>query len=78
MSGARAQVEAKLVRFRGVSVAAEDTQLKEDSKCDAAQQALVAAEEARWKVKEENGRLTNERLSLLMELGATKDDFVAF
>ena len=28
--------------------------------------------------KEENGRLTDERLSLLMELGATKDDFVAF
>ena len=34
-------------------------------------------EEARWKAEEENGRLTDERLSLLMELGATKDDFTA-
>ena len=29
-------------------------------------------------MEEENGRLTDERLSLLMELGATKDDFPAF
>ena len=34
--------------------------------------------EARRKAKEDNGRLTNERLSLLMELRATKDDFEAF
>ena len=39
---------------------------------------MVAANEARRKVDEENGHLTDERLSLLMELGATKDDFVAF
>ena len=29
-------------------------------------------------MEEKNGRLTDERLSLLMELGATKDEFVAF
>ena len=29
-------------------------------------------------MEEENGRLTDKRLSLVMELGATKDDFVAF
>ena len=34
--------------------------------------------EARRKAEEDNGRLTNERMSLLMELGATKDDFTAF
>ena len=39
---------------------------------------MVAAEEALRKAEEENGRLTDERLSLLMELGATNDDFVAF
>ena len=30
------------------------------------------------KVEEENGPLTNERLSLLIELGAIKEDFTAF
>ena len=39
---------------------------------------MVAAEEARRKTEEENGRLIDEQLSLLMELGATKDDFTAF
>ena len=49
-----------------------------DSEHDAAQQALVVAKEARLKAKEDNGHLTDERLSLLMELWATKDDFSAF
>ena len=39
---------------------------------------MVTAEEARRKAEEENGHLTDERLSLLVELGATKDDFEAF
>ena len=39
---------------------------------------MVVAEEALRKAEEENGRLTDERLSLLMELGATKDEFAAF
>ena len=38
----------------------------------------MAAKESCHRVEEENGCLTDERLSLLMELGATKDDFVAF
>ena len=38
----------------------------------------MAAKEACRKAEEESGRLTDERLSLLMELGATKDDFAAF
>ena len=49
-----------------------------DFERDAAQQALVAADEARRKAEEENSRLTDERLSLLVELGATKDDFTVF
>ena len=68
----------ELACVRQVSAATEDARLKADSKRDAAQQALVAAEEACRKAEEENGRLTDERLSLLMELGATKDDFAAF
>ena len=35
-------------------------------------------DEERRKAEEENGRLTDERLSLLMELGATKDEFSDF
>ena len=38
----------------------------------------MATEEACRRVEEENGRLTDERLSLLVELGTTKDDFAAF
>ena len=38
----------------------------------------MATKEACWRVEEENGRLTDERLSLLVELGTTKDDFAAF
>ena len=34
--------------------------------------------EARRKAEEENGRLTDEKLSLLVELGATKGDFATF
>ena len=36
------------------------------------------AGEACTKAEEENSRLTNERLALIMELGTIKDDFVAF
>ena len=52
--------------------------MKTDSERDAAQQALVAVKKGCRKVDEENGRLTDERLSLLMELEATRDDFAAF
>ena len=38
----------------------------------------MAAKEARRRAEEESGRLTDERLSLLMELGVIKDDFAAF
>ena len=78
MRGARAQVATELARVRHVSAATKDARLKADSERDAAQQTLVVAEEARRKVEEENGHLTDEQLSLLMELGATKDDFTAF
>ena len=38
----------------------------------------MAAKEAYRRVEEENSRLTDERLSLLVELGTTKDDFAVF
>ena len=78
MNGARAQVEVELARVRDVLVAAENARLKADSERDAAQQALVIAEEARRKANEEDSRLIDERLSLLMELEVTRDDFATF
>ena len=38
----------------------------------------MATKEACRRVEEENGHLTDERLSLLVELGITKDDFADF
>ena len=78
MCRARTQVESEHAYIRHILVATKDAHLKTDSEHDAAQQALVVTEEACRKADEENGRLTDERLSLLMELEATKDDFTAF
>ena len=39
---------------------------------------MAAAKEACRKAEEENGGLTDEQLSMLMELGAIKEDFAAF
>ena len=38
----------------------------------------MATKEACRRVEEENGHLTDERLSLLVELGTAKDDFASF
>ena len=42
------------------------------------QEALVVAGEACKKSEEENGHLAYEKLALVIELGALKDDFAAF
>ena len=39
---------------------------------------MALAGEACRKAKEESGRLTDERLALIMELGTIKDEFTAF
>ena len=39
---------------------------------------MAAAREACWKAEEETCRLTDERLSLIMELRAGKEELVAF
>ena len=41
------------------------------------QNALAMAEEARWKADDEVSRLTDERVSLLLELGTCKDEISA-
>ena len=72
------QVELELSWVQSALTTSEGSRLKSESELVSVQQALVAAKEACRRVEEENGRLTNERLSLLVELGATKDDFAAF
>ena len=52
--------------------------VKAELELDSIRQALAAAKETYRKVDEENDRLTDERLSLVMELRATKEDFAAF
>ena len=75
---ARAQVELELSRVQSALTTSEGGRLQAGSKLGSVQQALVAAKEACQRVEEENGRLSDERLSLLVELGATKDDIVDF
>ena len=49
-----------------------------ESELDVAQRALAACGEACQTAEEEVGRLTNERVSLLVKLGASKDELSAF
>ena len=56
----------------------EGVQLKAETELDSVQQALVAARGACQKAEEEICRLTDERLSLLMELGVGKEELAAF
>ena len=44
----------------------------------AAQEALAIVGEACKKAEEENGHLVDEKLALIIELGALKDDFATF
>ena len=74
---ARAQMESELARVQRASVVAESAHLRAKSEREAAQKALSLTGEACTKVEEENSRLTDERLSLILELGTIKDDFAA-
>ena len=75
---ARAQVELELSRVQSDLNISEGDRLKAESDLGSVQQALMATKEACRRVEEENGRLMDEQLSLLVELGTTKDDFAAF
>ena len=56
----------------------ESARLRAESERGVAHKALSLAGEACTKAEEENSRLTDERLSLILELGTIKDDFAAF
>ena len=75
---ARLQVKLEMSGVQSALTTLESSRLKSESELGFVQQALVVAKEACRKVKKENGHLMDERLSLLVELGATKEDFADF
>ena len=74
----RAQIESKLSWVQRALALAEEARRRAESEHGAAREALAAAGEACKKAEEENGRLAYEKLALVIELGAVKDEFVAF
>ena len=74
----RAQIEFELARVQRALALAEDARLKAEFERGVAHEALAVAGEACKKEKEENSRLADERLALVMELGTMKDEFAAF
>ena len=75
---ARAQMESELARVQHALTASKGARLKTESELDSVRQALAAAGETCRKAEEENCRLIDERLSLIMELGASKEELSAF
>ena len=65
----RAQVDSELIRVQRVVTVAEGAHMKADSEHEADQKALSLAREGCKKAEEENNRLTDEQLSLILELG---------
>ena len=67
----RAQIESELARVQSALVLAEEARRRAEFEHGVNQEALKKAEE-------ENGHLADEKVALIIELGALKDDFAAF
>ena len=74
---ARVQVESELARVQNALAASEDARQKGESELTGVQHALAASEEARRKAEDEVNHLVDERVSLLLELEASKDELSA-
>ena len=68
----------ELTRVQCSLTTLEGGQLKAESELDYVRQALAATKEAFRKAEEEICQLTDERLSLIMEVGASKEELAAF
>ena len=73
-----AQIESELARVQHTLALGEEACQKAESEHGATREALALVGEACRKAEEESGRLADERLSLVMELGAVKDEFAVF
>ena len=69
---AQAQMESELAWVQRALAASEDARRKMESELDAIQQALAASGEACRMAEEEANRLTDEWVSLFVELGVSK------
>ena len=74
----RAQGESELAWVQRALAVAKNAHLKAEPERGVAQEALAVAGEVCKKAEEENSRLADERLALVMELGTIKDGFAAF
>ena len=71
-------MESELGRMQRVVATSEDARRKMESELDMAQQALAACGEACRTAEEEASHLTDEQVSLLVELGVIKDELSTF
>ena len=74
----RVQIESELARVQHALALTDEAHRKAELKHGAAQEALIAAREACKKAEEENNHLEDEKLALVIEPGALKDDFATF
>ena len=78
VNNAREQMEFELTRVQRAFATSEGARLKAESELHFSQQALDATKKACQKAEEEIIRLTDERLSLIMEVGAGKEELTIF
>ena len=74
----RAQIEAELSRVQNALALAKEAHRGAECEHGATREALSAAGVASKKAEEENGYLADEKLTLVIELGALKDEYAAF
>ena len=74
----RAQIESELARVKNTLALTEEARRKVELDYGAAREALATTGEACKKAEEENSSLAEEKLALVIELGAVKDEFAAF
>ena len=69
---------SELTRVQHALTTSKGVRMKAESELDSIQQALAAAREDYRKEEKEICQLTDERLSLIMELGADKEELASF
>ena len=74
----RAHIDSELARVQRALALAEEARRRAEFEHGVAREALVAVGEACKKAEEENGRLADEKLTLVIELRAVNDEFAAF
>ena len=74
----RAQIELELALVQRALALAKEARRKAELERGAAQEASAVVGEACKKVEEENNHLADEKLTLVIQLGALKDYFAAF